>query len=108
MLQPVGGPDERSRGVQKGRRTQPGAGGARHGTPLPEWEGCLVYEGPSPEDQLTTLCLGIQGPSADLVQEALTMALERVDVAVLKLYEGGPELRERLARVENGVWSDPR
>jgi len=75
--------------------------------PLPEWEGCLVYEGESPEDPQDTLCIGLEGTNADVVQEALDAALERLDLKALKLFEGGPEVRERFAVVRDGVWCDP-
>ena len=75
--------------------------------PESAWEGCVVFDGESPEDEVETLCIGVQGGPADVVQERLAEAFERVGVPVLKLYEGGPEIRERLAVVRGGVWADP-
>jgi hypothetical protein len=74
-------------------------------TPEPSWEGCLVYEGETPMEEVRTVCIGIQGPAAAEVQERLVMAFEKQNVPVLQVYEGGPEIRERFAVVSDGKWS---
>ena len=73
--------------------------------PAPEWEGCLVYEGPSPDGQEGTVCVGLTGPAADAVQEALVMAFEELGIPVPAIWEGGPAPRDRIAVVRGGVWS---
>jgi len=72
--------------------------------PKEEWEGCTVYEGMSPMKQLQTVCIGIQGASADQVQEKLIEGFEQKGVPVLQVYEGGPEIQEVYAKVENETW----
>lgn len=72
--------------------------------PEEEWEGCTVYEGVSPMEELQTVCIGIQGASADQIQEKLVEGFEQRGVPVLRVYEGGPEVKELYARVENGTW----
>ena len=74
-------------------------------TPEPAWEGCLVYEGESPLDGVTTACIGLRGPGADVVQQRLVEVMERLGVRILQLYEGGPEVREPVARVREGRWA---
>jgi len=73
--------------------------------PEPGWEGCTVYEGETPLEDVRTVCIGTRGPEADRVQERLVEALEGLGVKVLGVYEGGPEERERLARVAAGRWT---
>jgi hypothetical protein len=73
-------------------------------TPLPHWNGCLVYEGPTPLEQMKTLCLGTRGPGADEVQERLIEGFEKVGVPVIQVYEGGPEVRESIARASGEKW----
>jgi len=75
--------------------------------PLSEWESCAVYEGPSPSDPATTGCVGIRGPNADQVQQALVEAFESFDIPVPAVYEGGPEEREPIARAASGRWVGP-
>ena len=75
--------------------------------PAPEWEGCLVYEGPSPDDQEGTVCVGIAGRAAEAVQEALVTAFEELGIQVPAIWEGGPAPRDRIAVVRSGVWSTP-
>jgi len=75
--------------------------------PAPECEGCLVYEGPSPDGQEGTVCVGLTGPAADAVQEALVTAFEELGIPVPAIWEGGPAPRDRIAVVRNGVWSTP-
>ena len=72
--------------------------------PESEWEGCLVYEGESPLGDVKTVCIGTRGPSADVVQERLVEEFEKFGVPVIQVYEGGPEIREPIARAENGKW----
>ena len=76
-------------------------------TVLPEaqWEGCLVYEGETPLEEVRTVCIGIQGPAADKVQERLVEAFEKQGVPVLQIYDGGPEVRERIAVVSGQKWT---
>jgi hypothetical protein len=76
-------------------------------TVMPEasWEGCLVYEGETPLEEVRTVCIGIEGPNADKVQERLVEAFEKQNVPVLQVYEGGPEIRERFAVVSDGKWA---
>jgi hypothetical protein len=75
--------------------------------PAPEWEGCLVYEGPSPVELLGTVCVGILGPAADAAQEVLVASFEGLGIPVPAIWEGGPAPRDRIAVVRNGVWSTP-
>jgi hypothetical protein len=71
------------------------------------WEGCRVYEGPSPGDPETTVCIGIRGPGAATVQERLVEAFERNAIAVRRVYEGGPPVRRDIARAVGGTWVAP-
>ncbi len=73
-------------------------------TPEPSWEGCLVYEGPTPLEEVATVCIGTRGPGADQVQEKLITAFEKAGVTVLEVYEGGPEVREPLGRAQGQQW----
>jgi hypothetical protein len=75
-------------------------------TLIPEthWNGCLVYEGETPLEEIKTVCIGIQGPAADEVQERLVEKFEKAGVPILQVYEGGPEVREPMARAEEGKW----
>lgn len=73
-------------------------------TPEPDWGGCLVYEGETPLDQVKTVCVGTQGPHADVVQEKLIEGFEKFGVPILQVYEGGPEVRERIAKAEGDRW----
>lgn len=75
--------------------------------PGPEWEGCCVFEGPTPDDPSTTCCVGIRGGAADQVQQALVEAFEGFDIPVPAIYEGGPEERQSIARVSDGTWEGP-
>ncbi len=75
-------------------------------TPEPHWDGCLVYEGASPEGESRTVCIGIQGAAADEIQERLNEGFERVGIVVLKLFEGGPEPTEVVAQARPGRWSE--
>jgi len=72
--------------------------------PEAHWDGCLVYEGESPQGEVNTVCVGTCGPGADEVQERLVEAFEKQGVRILQIYEGGPEVRESFARVESGKW----
>ena len=72
--------------------------------PEEEWEGCVVYEGASPMQELQTVCIGIEGGRADEVQEKLVEGFEQRGVPVLQVYEGGPEVQEIFAKVENKSW----
>jgi hypothetical protein len=74
-------------------------------TPEAQWEGCLVYEGVTPLEEVRTVCIGIQGPDADKVQERLVEAFEKQGVPVLQIYEGGPEVSERIAVVSGQKWA---
>ena len=75
--------------------------------PEDAWEGCEVYEGPSPEDPDRTVCIGIRGSAADQVQERLVEAFERFGIPVPKVYEGGPDVRETITRIRDGRWAVP-
>lgn len=72
--------------------------------PEPGWEGCEVYEGPSPLDPESTVCIGIRGLAADIVQERLVEAFERFGVDVRQVYDGGPLVRRKIARAAQGGW----
>jgi hypothetical protein len=76
--------------------------------PKVEWEGCVVYEGESPLGEFKTVCIGIEGENADKVQERLVEGFEQKGVPVLQVYEGGPEVRELIARVKGETWSTAR
>lgn len=73
--------------------------------PEAPWEGCLVYEGETPLEEVRTVCIGTQGPSAEEVQMRLVEAFEKQNVPVLQVYEGGPEVRERIAVVSDRKWA---
>jgi hypothetical protein len=73
--------------------------------PNPAWEGCTVYEGETPLEEVRTVCVGTRGAAADKVQERLVETLEGLGIRVLEVYEGGPEERERLAQVRDGRWA---
>jgi hypothetical protein len=75
-------------------------------TPDAECDGCLVYEGESPLEP-GTVCIGISGPGADALQLRLVEGLERQGVGIIKVYEGGPEVRMPIARAREGVWATP-
>jgi len=72
--------------------------------PKAGWEGCVVYEGVSPLEESRTVCIGIRGDNADKVQESLVEAFEQKGVPVLQVYEGGPDVRELVAKVEDETW----
>ena len=73
-------------------------------TPEPDWGGCLVYEGETPLGDVKTVCVGTRGPAADRLQERLIEGFEKLRIPVLQVYEGGPEVRDRIARVSEGKW----
>ena len=73
--------------------------------PRPEWDGCLVYEGDSPEGGQGGVCIGIRGPGAEQVQLRLMEQLEQFEIPVRQAYEGGPEVRRELARASGERWS---
>jgi hypothetical protein len=75
-------------------------------TPELEWESCLVFEGESPFEE-GTVCIGTSGPGADALQLRLLDAFERHSVCAIEVFEGGPEARLLIARVENGQWVRP-
>ncbi len=75
--------------------------------PMPAWNGCLVYEGLSPDAEPNTTCIGTAGGASDDVQGVLVAAFERLGVAVPKVYEGGPDVEEAIARVRDGQWAVP-
>ena len=75
--------------------------------PRPAWEGCLVYEGPSPEGRDGTVCVGIIGAASAELQEALVASFEELGVPVPEIWEGGPEVRDRIAVARDGVWTTP-
>ena len=71
-----------------------------------EWESCLIFEGESPFEE-GTVCIGTSGPGADALQLRLLDAFERQGVCAIEVFEGGPEARLLIARVENGRWVNP-
>ena len=75
--------------------------------PQPGWEGCVVYEGPSPDSHIGTVCVGIRGGSAAEVQESLVSTFEKIGIPVPQIWEGGPEIRDRIAVARDGAWSSP-
>lgn len=70
------------------------------------WEGCLVYQGPSPLGDEST-CLATSGPAAGDVQLRMIEAFESLSVRVLQVYEGGPDVVSSIAIVRNGAWTPP-
>ena len=72
--------------------------------PEPGWEGCRIYTGPTPEDPDRTGCVATSGPCAGELQRRLVESFERLGVTVLKLYEGGPEISDAIAKVLEGKW----
>jgi hypothetical protein len=75
--------------------------------PAPDWDGCTVYLGPSPDDPQKTACVGQEGRCADQLQQAMVEAFERLGIRVLQLYEGGPEERQPIAAAHGGRWVGP-
>lgn len=76
--------------------------------PEPKWEGCLVYEGRTPMEETRTVCIGIQGPMADKIQERLVEGFEQKGIPILQVYEGGPEVQQVYARTEGGKWVEAK
>jgi hypothetical protein len=74
--------------------------------PEPAWDGCLVYQGPSPLGG-ATVCIVTRGPGADELQLRLVEAFERQAIPVLEVYEGGPEVAKPIAAARAGRWSIP-
>jgi hypothetical protein len=75
-------------------------------TPEKEWEGCLVYQGPSPLGA-GSICIATGGPGASEVQLRLLEAFESHGVKILQVFEGGPEASESIAVARNGLWAQP-
>jgi hypothetical protein len=75
--------------------------------PEAAWNECLVYEGETPSDPSTTKCVAMTGPCADRVQERLVETIESLNIPVLGVYDGGPEVRMKIARVKDGRWGEP-
>jgi hypothetical protein len=75
--------------------------------PRDQWEGCTVYEGPTPADPARTACVATVGPAADEVQVALVEAFERFGIPVSAIFEGGPVMRQLIARCSCGRWVTP-
>jgi len=75
--------------------------------PMPAWNGCLVYEGPSPDEEPNTACIGTAGGASDDVQGVLVGAFERLGITVTKVYQGGPDVAGAIARVRDGQWAVP-
>ena len=74
--------------------------------PQPAWDGCLVYQGPSPLGG-ATVCIATQGSGADELQLRLVEVFERQAIPVLGVYEGGPEVAKPIATARAGRWSVP-
>ena len=75
--------------------------------PEAAWDGCLIFEGETPDDSATTRCVAMTGPCADQVQQRLVETMESLNIPVLGVYEGGPEMRLKIARVEGDTWGEP-
>jgi hypothetical protein len=75
--------------------------------PKAEWNDCLVYEGETPSDASTTKCVAMTGPHADQVQERLVETMESLNIPVLGVYDGGPDVRIKITRVWDGAWGEP-
>jgi hypothetical protein len=67
-------------------------------------EGCRVFLGQAPEDPEGTVCLGTDGPGADLVQRAIVERLEAMGVEIPAIYDGGPEPETVVAEWQGGRW----
>ncbi len=74
--------------------------------PRPEWEGCLVYQGSSPLPG-ATVCIATRGPGAGDVGLCLVDAYGKKGIRVLEVYDGGPEVGEAIAVLQDGRWSSP-
>jgi len=74
--------------------------------PDPAWEGCLVYQGPSPLGG-ATVCIATQGSGAGEIQLRLIDAFEKQAIPILEVYEGGPEVTTPIATAREGRWSVP-
>ena len=72
--------------------------------PEPSWNGSLVYVGDSPVGQEQNVCIAIRGPGAETIQERLVEGLEKAGIAVLQIYEGGPEPTKSIAKASEGKW----
>jgi len=68
-----------------------------------EWTGCEVYRGESPLG-VATVCVGTRGAGGDEVQRLLVEAMERQEIKVLQVYEGGPGVAEPIAKADAGRW----
>jgi len=75
--------------------------------PQDEWDGCEVGLCPSPLDPTSTVCIVTRGPGAEEAQVGLLAALEHQEMAVRRVYEGGPEKTDLVARAGNGKWVAP-
>ena len=75
--------------------------------PEPQWNGCLIFSGETPLDPTCTRCVAMCGPHADAVQQRLVETLESLDIPVLGVYEGGPEVQLAITRVRDGKWGEP-
>ncbi|MFC1611183.1 hypothetical protein ACFL6C_09500 [Myxococcota bacterium] len=74
--------------------------------PNPQWSGCLIFSGESPMDAATTRCVAMSGPCADEVQQRLVETLESLNIRVLGVYDGGPDIQIRIATVKDGKWTE--
>jgi hypothetical protein len=70
------------------------------------WDGCLVYQGPTPVAG-PTVCLATRGPGAAELQLRLIEAFERHGIGILEVYEGGPEPSQSIAVAREGRWAEP-
>ncbi len=67
-------------------------------------EGAEVGLGEAPSDPESTICVVTAGPAAELLQERLVVALERIGIPVDAVYEGGPAVFETVARAHGARW----
>jgi hypothetical protein len=68
------------------------------------FEGAEIGLGEAPGDPEQTICVVISGPGAELLQERLVMAVERVGIPVDAVYEGGPATCDPVARAHKARW----
>jgi hypothetical protein len=75
--------------------------------PQDHWNGCEVGLGPSPLEPNATICVVTRGPGAEEAQVGLLAALERQEMTVARVYEGGPSTTDVAARAAGKKWVAP-